>query len=62
MPTPIASSSAIPTAEVVFEATGLGGLMDDGFVALDDGVSVSEYLTHCQHLRFWGRQFSSVRS
>ena len=49
-------------AAPLFEATGLDGLRDDGFVVLDGGgVSAADYLTRCRRLRFWQRQMPTLR-
>ena len=41
----------------LFEAAGLGGLTDDGFVSLDEH-SAADFLARCAQLRFWTRQAS----
>jgi catalase len=42
-------------ASPLFEAAGLGGLTDDGFVSLDEH-SAADFLARCAQLRFWPRQ------
>ena len=39
----------------LFEAAGLGGLTDDGFVSLDEH-SAAGFISRCAGLRFWPRQ------
>ena len=46
----------VADAETLFRAAGLAELVDDGFVALDDGASASQFLDRCRQLRFWERQ------
>jgi hypothetical protein len=41
----------------LFEAAGLGGLTDDGFVSLDEH-SAADFISRCAKLRFWPRQAS----
>ena len=41
----------------LFEAAGLGGLTDDGFVSLDK-QSAADFISRCAKLRFWPRQAS----
>ena len=41
----------------LFEAAGLSGLTDDGFVGLDEN-SAADFLSRCAKLRFWPRQAS----
>ena len=42
-------------ASSLFEAAGLGGLTDDGFVSLDEH-SAADFISRCARLRFWPRQ------
>src|SRR5690348_14504059 len=42
-------------ASSLFEAAGLGGLTDDGFVSLDEH-SAADFISRCAKLRFWPRQ------
>lgn len=42
-------------ASPLFEAAGLGGLTDDGFVSLDEH-SAADFISRCAKLRFWPRQ------
>jgi catalase len=42
-------------ASSLFEAAGLGGLTDDGFVSLDEH-SAADFISCCAKLRFWPRQ------
>ena len=42
-------------ASPLFEAAGLAGLTDDGFVSLDEH-SAADFITRCAGLRFWPRQ------
>jgi catalase len=44
-------------ASPLFEAAGLGGLTDDGFVSLDEH-SATDFISRCAELRFWPRQAS----
>jgi catalase len=44
-------------ASLLFEAAGLGGLTDDGFVSLDEH-SAANFISRCAKLRFWPRQAS----
>ena len=44
-------------AAPLFEAAGLGGLIDDGFVDLDEH-SAADFISRCAELRFWPRQAS----
>jgi catalase len=44
-------------ASSLFEAAGLGGLTDDGFVSLDEH-SAADFISRCAKLRFWPRQAS----
>ena len=44
-------------ASLLFEAAGLGGLTDDGFVSLDEH-SAADFISRCAKLRFWPRQAS----
>ena len=44
-------------ASPLFEAAGLGGLTDDGFVSLDEH-SGADFISRCAKLRFWPRQAS----
>jgi catalase len=44
-------------ANPLFEAAGLGGLTDDGFVSLDEH-SAADFISRCAKLRFWSRQAS----
>ena len=44
-------------ASPLFEAAGLGGLTDDGFVSLDEH-SAADFISRCAKLRFWPRQAS----
>ena len=44
-------------ASPLFEAAGLGGLADDGFVSLDEH-SAADFISRCAKLRFWPRQAS----
>ncbi len=39
----------------LFEAAGLGGLTDDGFVSMDEH-SAADFISRCAELRFWPRQ------
>ena len=43
------------SASPLFEAAGLGGLTDDGFVSLDEH-SAADFISRCAKLRFWPRQ------
>jgi catalase len=43
----------------LFEAAGLTGLMDDGFISLEEH-SAAEFISRCARLRFWNRQLSTV--
>ena len=47
-------------ASPLFEAAGLGGLADDGFVSLDEH-SAADFITRCAKLRFWPRQASIAK-
>jgi catalase len=38
----------------LFEATGLSGLMDDGFISLEEH-SAADFISRCAELRFWNR-------
>jgi catalase len=38
----------------LFEATGLSGLMDDGFISLEEH-SAADFISRCAQLRFWNR-------
>ncbi len=38
----------------LFEASGMAGLMDDGFIALDEH-SPEDFIATCGKLRFWER-------
>jgi catalase len=50
-------------AEGLFEASGLAGLSDDGFIPIGDGgSSPSDFLRRCREVRFWERQRSLVPS
>jgi catalase len=42
-------------ASPLFEAAGLGGLADDGFISLDEH-SAAGFISRCARLRFWPRQ------
>lgn len=44
-------------AAPLFEAGGLSGLMDDGFISLDEH-SAADFISRCAKLRFWPRQAS----
>jgi catalase len=44
-------------ASPLFEAAGLGGLTDDGFISLDEH-SAADFISRCAKLRFWPRQAS----
>jgi catalase len=43
-------------ATALFDAVGLGGRLDDGFVALDDNGSAQAFLDACRKLRCWERE------
>ena len=47
----------VKSASPLFEAAGLGGLTDDGFVSLDEH-SAADFISRCAKLRFWPRQAS----
>ena len=47
-------------ASPLFEAAGLGGLTDDGFVSLDEH-SAAHFISRCAKLRFWPRQASIAK-
>jgi catalase len=42
-------------ASPLFEAVGLGGQIDDGFISLDEN-SAADFISRCARLRFWRRQ------
>jgi len=44
-------------ASPLFEAAGLGGQIDDGFISLDEN-SAADFISRCARLRFWPRQAS----
>jgi catalase len=44
-------------AASLFEAAGLGSLIDDGFADLDR-ISAADFIARCAELRFWPRQAS----
>jgi catalase len=41
----------------LFEATGLSGLMDDGFISLEEH-SAADFISRCAQLRYWNRQLA----
>ena len=43
-------------ATKLFDAYGLSEHVDDGFVPLDDGASVDDFLRRCGELRYWARE------
>src|SRR6266550_866770 len=45
------------SAGPLFEAAGVGGQTDDGFVSLDE-YSAADFISRCAKLRFWPRQAS----
>jgi hypothetical protein len=47
-------------ASPLFEAAGLSGPTDDGFVSLDEH-SAADFISRCAKLRFWPRQASIAR-
>ena len=48
-------------AAPLFEAAGLGSLIDDGFISLDER-SAANFITRCAELRYWPRQASMAES
>jgi catalase len=44
-------------ASPLFEAAGLDGQIDDGFISLDEN-SAADFISRCAKLRFWPRQAS----
>ena len=44
----------------LFEAAGLSGLTDEGFVSLDEH-SAADFISRCAKLRFWPRQASIAK-
>jgi catalase len=47
-------------ATTLFEAVGLAGKLDDGFIALNNGGSVTGLLDACGRLRHWDREHAFV--
>jgi catalase len=47
-------------ATALFEAAGLAGQLDEGFVELDDGTSLETFLDTCDGLRHWEREAAFV--
>jgi len=45
----------VETAAALLQAAGVAELVDDGYVALDDG-DVDAFVTACRQLRFWERE------
>ena len=43
-----------PTAQALFDATGVGEMVDDGFVDLSQ-TSAADFLNACGQLRYWAR-------
>jgi catalase len=43
----------------LFDAAGLTGLMDDGFISLEEH-SAADFIARCAQLRFWNRQLSNA--
>jgi catalase len=43
----------------LFEASGLGSLIDDGFISLDDHAA-PDFITQCAKLRHSARQIAAV--
>ena len=43
-------------ATALFDAVGLGGKVDGGFVELGEASSVGAFLESCAQLRCWGRE------
>lgn len=39
--------------DILFAASGLTELKDEGFVALGDGTSAEAFITRCRKLRYW---------
>lgn len=44
-----------PDAAVLFEATGLAALVDDGYIALDASAA-DRFIAACRDLRSWARE------
>jgi catalase len=49
-----------PEAMPLFEATGLSSQMDGGFIELDGGRTVTDFVAQCRQLRFWDRLSAMV--
>jgi catalase len=47
-------------ATTLFDAVGLTGKLDGGFLALEDDASVGTLLDTCTQLRFWDRELAFV--
>lgn len=45
-----------PQARLLFDATGLTGKLDDGFIRLDGTDTAEEFLDACTQLRYWARE------
>jgi catalase len=45
----------VEDAAPLFAATGLAGMLDEGFVRLGDGASPGDFVATCRALRFWDR-------
>jgi catalase len=51
-----------PDAVALFEACGITGSLDNGFLQVADGASVPRFFEDCAPLRFWDRQLARATS
>jgi catalase len=47
-------------ATTLFAATGVNNLIDDGFVQLGNGTTMTDFVARCRQLRYWARQAAPV--